>query len=87
MTLDKLKETLKDNKASYSSIETKDLYNIFGFVTVNLQMDNKTLDYYYEINVNELLDSDIPNEELETMRKQGWAFSDNGKYLVLYLKN
>lgn len=87
MTLDKLKETLKDNKASYSSIETKDLYNIFGFVTVNLQMDNKTLDYYYEINVNELLDSDMPNEELETMRKQGWAFSDNEKYLVLYLKN
>lgn len=87
MTLDKLKETLKDNKASYSSIETKDLYNIFGFVTVNLQMDNKTLDYYYEINVNELLDSDMPDEELETMRKQGWAFSDNEKYLVLYLKN
>ena len=26
----------------------------------------------------------MPNEELETMRKQGWAFSDNEKYLVLY---
>lgn len=87
MTLDKLKEALKDNKISYSSVETKELYNIFKFAYVNLQMDNKTLDYYYEIDAEELGNSELPDSELETLKKQGWAFSDNKKSLILYLKN
>lgn len=87
MSLDKLKEALKDNEISYSSVDTSELYNIFRFATVNLEMDNKTLDYYYEINAEELANSDLPDAELETLKKQGWAFSENNKFLVLYLKN
>jgi hypothetical protein len=87
MTLDKLKEALKDNKISYSSVPTSELYNIFRFASVNLEMDNKTLDYYYEINAEELGNSELPDEELETLKIQGWAFDKSNRFLVLYLKN
>lgn len=87
MSLDELKETLKDNKVEYCSVSTAELVNIYKFVNVNLQMDFQTLDYYYEINVNELLESDFPSSELETLKKQGWAFTEDNKFLVLYLKN
>lgn len=87
MTLDKLREALKDNKISYSSVETKELYNLFMFTTVNLQMDMKSLDYYYIMDVEELVNSDMPEDELETLKNQGWAFTEDGKNLVLYLKN
>lgn len=87
MNLEELKETLKDNKVEYCSVSTAELVNIYKFVNVNLQMDFQTLDYYYEINVNELLESDFPSSELETLKKQGWAFTEDNKFLVLYLKN
>ena len=82
MTLDKLREALKDNKISYSSVETKELYNLFMFTTVNLQMDMKSLDYYYIMDVEELVNSDMPEDELETLKNQGWAFTEDGKNLV-----
>jgi hypothetical protein len=87
MSLDELKDILGDNKVSYSSIKLTSLANISRFVNVRLQMDNKSLDYYYEMNVDELLKSDIPNDELEVMKEQGWSFSNDNKFLILYLKN
>jgi hypothetical protein len=87
MTLKELKEALKDNEISYSYISTAELVNIYKFVNVNLQMDSQTLDYYYEIDVEELLNSDFPSSELETLKKQGWAFNKENNFLNLYLKN
>ena len=87
MSLDELKDILGDNKVSYSSIKLTSLANISRFVNVRLQMDNKSLDYYYEMNVDDLLKSDMPNDELEVMKEQGWSFSNDNKFLILYLKN
>jgi hypothetical protein len=50
-------------------------------------MDRHTFDYYYEMKVDELLKSEFPKEELETLKNQGWSFSDNNKNLILYLNN
>ena len=87
MSLDELKGILGDNKVSYSSIGLTSLANISRFVNVRLQMDNKSLDYYYEMDVDELLKSHMPNDELEVLKEQGWSFSDDNKMLILYLKN
>ncbi len=87
VSLDELKDILGDNKVSYSSIKLTSLANISRFVNVRLQMDNKSLDYYYEMNVDELLKSHIPSDELEVMKEQGWSFSNDNKFLILYLKN
>lgn len=87
MTLGELKEALKGNKIAYSSVSTAELANIYKFVDVDLQMDSQAQDYYYEINVDELLNSDFPSTELETLKKQGWAFSDDNNFLIVYLKS
>ena len=87
VSLDELKGILGDNKVSYSSIGLTSLANISRFVNVRLQMDNKSLDYYYEMDVDELLKSHMPSDELEVLKEQGWSFSDDNKMLILYLKN
>lgn len=86
MNLNDLKEALKGNEISYSSISTAELVNIYQFVEFDLQMDNKTLDYFYEIDVDDLIHSDFPNSELEALKKQGWAFTNDEKKIILYLK-
>jgi hypothetical protein len=52
-------------------------------VNASLLMDKETLDYYYEIDADELLKSKMPKEEYEVMKDQGWFFK-NGK-IILYL--
>jgi hypothetical protein len=87
MSLDELKSALDDNTLSYGSISASALANIMKFVDVELQMDKHTFDYYYEMNVDELLNSKMPTGELETLKKQGWGFNNDKKSLILYLKN
>ena len=87
MTLDELKEALESNTLSYSRVDTSALVNIMKFVDVKLEMDRHTLDYYYKMSVAELVKSEMPTDELETLKKQGWSFSDDKKSLIVYLKN
>jgi len=87
MSLDELKSALDGNTLSTSSVSASALVNIMKFVDVELLMDRHTFDYYYEMKVDELLKSEFPKEELETLKKQGWSFSDDNKNLILYLNN
>lgn len=85
MNLGELETALKDNTLSSSSVSLPALANIRKFVDVKLLMDKRTLDYYYEINVDDLLKSEMPIEELETLKKQGWSFSESKETLILFL--
>lgn len=87
MSLEELKNALDSNTLSYSLINASALANIMRFVDARLQIDKHTFDYYYEIDVNDLLKSDMPKEEIETLKKQGWSFDNDKKSLILYLKN
>lgn len=86
MSIGELREALSENTLSYTTVNVASMVNIIKFVNVELQMDKHTFDYYYEIDVDKLVKSDMPKEELETLREQGWSFSDDGKSLILYLK-
>ena len=87
MTLNDLKDKLGDNEISYSAIKYCTLINIMKFVNISLEMDRQTFDYYYKIDVDELLNSEITDDEFEILDDQGWAFSDDDKSLILYLKS
>ena len=50
---------------------------------VNLRMDDKTLDYYYEVDIDELLESEMPNEEYGIMKEQGWTLNENNLNILL----
>lgn len=84
MTKNELKEFLKGNSPKEKhDISSSDFLNISTFVNASLLMDKETLDYYYEIDADELLKSKMPKEEYEVMKDQGWFFK-NGK-IILYL--
>ena len=48
-------------------------------------MDNDTLDYFYEVYIDDLLESEIPDEELTVMKEQGWFISKDKKNLRIYI--
>lgn len=84
MTKEELKELFKDNKLSNSKkISAAALANIMKFAMVNLQLDDKTLDYYYEVDIDELLESEMPDEEYDVMKEQGWALNKNNLNILL----
>jgi len=85
MTLGELKNALGDNKTAKYPISAAELYNIQMYVNPSLEMDRGTLDYYYSIDVNELLASDMPVDDLEDLKKQGWSLTQNDKDLILYI--
>ena len=87
MDFEKLNEALGENTISYSKIAMYQVNNIMKFVEITLQIDKSSLDYYYEIDVDELLNSNMPIDELETLKKQGWAFNEDKKKLILFLRN
>jgi hypothetical protein len=85
MTLGELKNALGDNNTTKYQISAAELYNIQVYVNPSLEMDRGTLDYYYSIDVNELLASNMPVEDLDDLKKQGWSLTENDKNLVLYI--
>lgn len=86
MDLDIIKSHIGENEVSYGNISASELTNIYPYVHVSLEIDKKNLDYFYEIDVNELINSDISIDELVLMRNQGWAFNESGEKIILFLK-
>lgn len=87
MSLREIEEKLSGNTLSYNKISMSALANIMKFVNVELEMDEKSLDYYYVIDIDKLSKSQMPKDELGTLKSQGWSFSDDKKFLILFLKN
>jgi hypothetical protein len=84
MTKKELKELLKGNSPKEKhNLSSSDFLNIGRFANVSLLMDKSTFDYYYEIDINELLGSKIPEEEYEVIKDQGWSIK--GEKIILYL--
>lgn len=84
MTKNELIDLLKDNSIDKKNpINACALANISRFTNVLLQMDRKTLDYYYEIDINDLLSSQLPKDEYEVMKSQGWSIRENK--IILYI--
>ena len=46
-------------------------------------MDGDTLDYYYEVDIDELVESEMPQAEFTVMKDQGWGIKNNK--LLIYI--
>lgn len=87
MKREDLEDAFKDGQISYSTISIGNVADFAPYVNISLKMDNKSLDYYYEIDVDELLESKLPIGHLKTMKELGWAFNDKKDKLIVYLQN
>ena len=74
MSKNELKELFKDNTFDKKyKISASSLLNIRYFANVSLMLDKKTLDYFYEVDIDELLESEMPDDEYEVLKDQGWS--------------
>lgn len=84
MTKNELIELFKDNTLRVKhGVSAPAMTNIMRFAIVNLRMDDETLDYFYEVDIDELLESEMPNDEYEVMKEQGWSIKNNK--LLIYI--
>ena len=78
MKKDELIELLKDNNFDHRHhIPAAALANIVKFANVSLEIENDSLDYYYEVDIDELVESEMPEEEYKVMKDQGWGIKGN----------
>ena len=87
MDKDELYELFKDNTKTKKKVSAAAVANINKFADVSLRMDGRTLDYYYEVYVDSLLQSKIPKAEIKAMEEQGWMITKDKKNLRIYLKD
>ena len=86
MSKEELKELLKNNSTEVMhELSASDLVDIKEFVNVSLEIDRKTFDYYYKINIDELLKSEMPTEEFDKLKNQGWSIFEDK--VILFLKS
>jgi hypothetical protein len=86
MTIDDLNTAIGDNEVTTRHITMAEVTNIMMYVQVNLELDRGTFEHYYRINVEELLNSQMPVSDLDDLKEQGWAYDDNRENLIIFLK-
>lgn len=86
MSSKEIKEMFTRNEPLANVVHMTSLGNIMPFAKVDLKMDRLTMNYYYEIDVEEISKSEMPNEEYEQMEKDGWTYDNSSNKLILYIK-
>jgi hypothetical protein len=86
MTREELEGLLGGNKMSYGVVPMSLLLEASDWVNVVLDMDTSSLDYYYKISVNELLESGAPTQFVERLRDEGWALDSSKENVNIFLK-
>lgn len=87
MTRDEIEEKLGDNAISYGSVAASTIAELQAWVTVTLEMDKETQDYFYQIRVDELVGSIMPTHVIDELRDEGWAFNPEHDAIQLFLKS
>ena len=85
MTKEELNEAIGGNKVVTRHISASELANIMEYVPVELELDRKTLDNYYRIGIDELLNSKMPVSDLDTLKEQGWAYDGDKENIIIFL--
>jgi hypothetical protein len=86
MTKEEFKSAIEDNDVIARHMTTAEVAKMTPYVHVNLDIDSGTLDYYYSISMEELLDSSIPDDVLDELKDQGWAFDERKENIIIFLK-
>lgn len=87
MTKDSILKTFDGTKIMKTHVSAADVSAIMRFVNVSLEMDDKNLDYYYNIVIDELINSDIPEKLIGDMVKTGWSLDRSKNNIRVYLKH
>ena len=86
MTKEDIDIVIEDNEVIKRHVPMTEVAELTRYVNVNIEMDGGTLDYYYRINVDDLLNSDMPESLLDELGEQGWAYDEKRENLIIFLE-
>ena len=85
MSKDEIMEALEGNEIAYRKIGSEEISNIMAYVPILLKIDEKTQDYFYQIDIEDLMESDMPTDDLADLKEEGWSIDDSESFLILYI--
>ena len=85
MSKDEIMEALEGNEIAYRKIGSEEISNIMAYVPILLKIDEKTQDYFYQIDIEDLMESDMPIDDLADLKEEGWSIDDSERFLILYI--
>lgn len=82
-----IKEILSRKEPMFNNVSFPSVAIIMRYVNINLEIDRLSMDYYYEIDAEELSKSNITEEILNQLKDEGWTYDEKTDKIILYLKN
>ena len=82
MKVEDIVEKFSGLKRKDGAIPLANIVQIQKYVNATLEMNRDKLAYYYKINVEDLANSNIPDELLNEMVKEDWQLSEDKKVLT-----
>lgn len=81
MKIDELKELIKNGKKTNATLPLVQLEQLKKVADVTFEINRETNDYFYKVNLNDLVDKEF-KQELLTDNK--WELSDDGEEIYLF---
>lgn len=82
MTREELKQTIRGSTSKNISLPLADLAKLKAMANVRLEIDRETNDYYYHINIDDLVDKDI---DISILTDNNWQLSLDEKSINLFI--
>lgn len=86
MDLSQIENIFSDNKISTGSVKIAFLITIGEYVPYTLKIDENNLEYFYSINVNDMLYSPHIEEIIYLLKDDGWALTEDKEELIKYVE-
>lgn len=82
MTKNELKVMIKNGVRKNNVLPLSDLAKLKSIANVTLEIDRETNDYYYKVNINDLVNKKF---EYSILTDNGWELSLDEQYIYLFL--
>lgn len=82
MSKDELKMLIRGSTKKNETFPLADLAKLRAVANVTLEIDRETNDYYYKVNINELVDKEF---ETSIITDNGWELSLDEEHIFLFL--
>jgi len=82
MTKNELKVMIKNGARKNNVLPLSDLAKLKSIANVTLEIDRETNDYYYKVNINDLVNKEF---EYSILTDNGWELSLDEQYIYLFL--
>ena len=84
--LAQIENIFSENKISTGSVKIAFLITIGEYVPYTLKIDENNLEYFYSINVNDMLYSPHIEEIIYLLKDDGWALTEDKEELIKYVE-